>query len=184
MVKGMSSMTGVTIALWLRRCVLWIPRCVHWTPRIALILALFALFAICAPTPNSNFAIAQSRAQPTPPSLADPMRPPPILARVVRPMPAAVSTPAPAPPGPLTAIWSVGGRRQAIVGDETVVVGTRVGAMQVARITDDEVVFAGPNGEHRLALNAGIEKIEKIEKSVINPRSDLSARTASTEQNP
>jgi hypothetical protein len=110
-------------------------------------------------------------------SFADPMQPPKIVPQWTRSERATIPAPSEPLPGPLTAIWSVSGRRHAILGGETVTVGSRIGGVKIVQITDDEVVLKGPRGESRLGLNAGMAQIEKSFKKTQQDQSTSTARS-------
>lgn len=89
--------------------------------------------------------------------LGDPMRPP--SASAPTPAAAAVDEPAAAvPSAKLSAIWSVGRRRYALVDSARVEEGAKIGDDVVIRITDTTVVLEGAEGERVLSLTDGIDK--------------------------
>jgi hypothetical protein len=73
--------------------------------------------------------------------VGDPMRPPMVKA------PELEADAPPPPPASLTAIWSVGNRRFAVVNDEVVEVGKVLGDKKVTRIEDEEVLLRDATGE-------------------------------------
>ena len=86
----------------------------------------------------------------------DPMRPPPGMAEVARP---AENT----PPGEAgLAVQSVilrkGMQPLALIGGETVTIGSPVGDGKVISIGETEVVLSGPGGRQVLKLNPEVDK--------------------------
>ena len=70
----------------------------------------------------------------------------------------------------LTAIWSVGARRYAMLDGKQVQVGGVVGGRRVSRITDTDVMLSGPEGRQTLSLVTGIEKTVRKSESAPAPR--------------
>ncbi len=94
-------------------------------------------------------------------TLPDPTRPPPGIDTVLA---------APVGSGPaLQAIRIEGRQRSAVIGGETVRVGSRLGEQRVTRIDHDQVVLVGPAGTQTLKLFPQVE-IKRRDPRVQAPR--------------
>ena len=88
---------------------------------------------------------------------ADPMRPPAGMAEAPRAADAAAA-PAAGESAVQTVILRHGSKPIAVIGGEQVTLGDRVGDARVVKISESEVVLAGPAGRQVLKLNPDVEK--------------------------
>lgn len=88
--------------------------------------------------------------------LLDPTRP-----TTFKPVPEQGGIAVPGPVSELKSIWMVGNRRYAIVGSNTVEVGSKVDDKRVTRITETQVTLRGQEGNETLSLVMGIEKKDR-----------------------
>jgi hypothetical protein len=107
--------------------------------------------------------------------LADPLRPP-----NARPEKESAAAPALTGSG-LRGIWSVGSRRYAVLDNQVVEVGTRIGEQRVTRITDTEVTLTGPEGPNTLSIAIGIEKTVKKPTTAVAARAAKGAQSRRVE---
>jgi MSHA biogenesis protein MshK len=102
----------------------------------------------------------------------DPMRPPPGMAEVSRPADSA--PPSEAGSAVQSVILRKGMKPLALIGGETVTIGSRVGDGKVVSISETEVVLRGPGGRQVLKLNP------EVDKTVRQPASAKTAASAAT----
>lgn len=112
--------------------------------------ALVAMVAMTWP-----LAVRPAWAQPA----ADPTRPP---GTVLAPSaPGTIPAEATDAGAQATIVRKGAGKSGALLNGQYVEVGSRVGEQRVVRVTESEIVLAGPKGRERIRLTPGVEKTRR-----------------------